>query len=68
MTINGDFASKEAPSMERAMVALRDLMTIAQVAMPPDLFAIDPRIIKAKRLLEELELAELEKTSDRRSP
>ncbi|MEQ1933813.1 MAG: hypothetical protein ABL962_08040 [Fimbriimonadaceae bacterium] len=32
-------------------VIIEDLMTIAKVAMPPDLFEQDPRIKKAKALL-----------------
>lgn len=32
-----------------------DLLTIAKVAMPADLFAIDPRILNAQDLLAELE-------------
>lgn len=33
---------------------LEDLLTIARVAMPPDLFEIDPRVIKAQALVARL--------------
>lgn len=43
--------------------ALSDLLQVVKVAMPPDLFSIDPRVLKARRLL-----AELRQVSDSRPP
>lgn len=40
---NGDFAR-----------VLGDLLKVVKVAMPPELFAVDPRIIRARKLLAEL--------------
>lgn len=37
--------------------SLTDLLTIAKVAMPHDLFAIDPRVIRAQALLDRLRAA-----------
>lgn len=40
---------------EKVIQVIRDLLNIAAVAMPDDLRAVDPRIIKAEALLARLE-------------
>ncbi len=44
------------PQDERAaaIATIKDLLTIARVAMPDDLFETDPRVIKAQALLARL--------------
>ncbi len=46
--------SDEVEASEVAQ-AIRDLLAIAKVAMPDDLYAVDPRAIKAEALLTWLE-------------
>lgn len=43
--------------MDKAEVArsLSELLTIAKVAMPDELYAVDPRIIRAQQLLATLD-------------
>jgi len=39
---------------ERVIEALEDLLEIAKLAMPPELFEIDPRVIKAQVIVAQL--------------
>lgn len=59
MPLGGGGEDKLATSDEvdasEAAQAIRDLLAIAKVAMPDDLYAADPRIIKAEALLARLE-------------
>lgn len=40
----------QPPSPEEIAEIIEDLLTIAKVAMPPELFEIDPRVVKAQAL------------------
>lgn len=40
--------------VSRIIEAIEDLLRIAKVAMPKDLFEIDPRVIKAQAVLAQL--------------
>jgi len=42
---------KRAPSLGKVIKVVEDLLTIAKVAIPEDLYEVDPRIIKAKALV-----------------
>ena len=44
----------EKVSDEEVAQTLSDLLKVVKVAMPPDLFAIDPRVLKARQLLAQL--------------
>lgn len=48
---------------EKIATVLADLLKVVKVAMPADLFAVDPRVIKARQLL-----AELRQVSEHRPP
>jgi hypothetical protein len=41
--------------VEELVRTLEDLLTIAKVAMPTELYEVDPRIIRAEALLAKLE-------------
>ncbi len=48
---------------EEMAIVLADLLKVVKVAMPPDLFLIDPRVLNARRLL-----ASLRQVSESRPP